>query len=96
MHFPKKGEYGEMGSLFVNPVFLMPKIDYVKLVIDARYLNSVTDLIKHSWLLEPVQMIVTRVNGKNFLDERFILRLPSSTFETGNSETHNFFCWWTT
>ena len=56
----------EMGSLFVNPIILMPKNDYVKLVIDARYLNSVTDLTNYSWPLEPVQMIMTRVNGKFF------------------------------
>ena len=58
------GEDDEMGSLFVNPTILMPKNDYVKLVIDARYLNSVTDLTNYSWPLEPVQMIMTRVNGK--------------------------------
>ena len=56
----------EMGSLFVNPIILMPKSDYVKLVIDARFLNSVTDLTNYSWPLEPVQMIMTRVNGKFF------------------------------
>ena len=38
------GDDDEMGSLFVNPKILIPKNDYVKLVIDARYLNSVTDL----------------------------------------------------
>ena len=30
-------------GLFVNPIILMPKNEYVKLVIDARYLSSVTD-----------------------------------------------------
>ena len=60
------GDDDEMGSLFVNPIILMPKNDYVKLVIDARYLNSVTDLTNYSWPLEPVQMIRTRVNGKFF------------------------------
>ena len=30
------GDDDEMGSLFVNPIILMPKHDYVKLVIDAR------------------------------------------------------------
>ena len=38
------GEGDEMGSLFVNPILLMLKKHYVKLVIDARYLNLVTDL----------------------------------------------------
>ena len=56
----------EMGSLIVNPIILMPKNDYVKLMIDTRYLNSVTDLTNYSWPLEPVQMIMTRVNGKVF------------------------------
>ena len=62
----EKGDDDEMGSLFVNPIILMPKNDYVKLVIDARYLNPVTDLTNYSWPLEPVQMIMTRVNGKFF------------------------------
>ena len=56
----------EMGSLFVNPIIPMHKNDYVKLVIDARYLNSVTDSTSYSWPLEAVQMIMTRVNGKVF------------------------------
>ena len=38
------GHDDEMGWLFVNPIILMPINDNVKLVIDARYLNSVTDL----------------------------------------------------
>ena len=40
----ERGDDDEMGSLFVNPIILMPKNDYVKLVIDAIYINSVTDL----------------------------------------------------
>ena len=44
----------------------MPKNDYVKLVIDACYLNSVTDLTNYSGPLEPVQTIITRLNGKFF------------------------------
>ena len=60
------GDDDEMGLLFVNPIILMPKSDYVKLVIDARFLNFVTDLTNYSWLLEHVQIIMTRVNGKFF------------------------------
>ena len=56
----------EMGSLFVNPIILMPKHDYLKLVVGARFLNSVTHLTIYSWRLEPVKMIKTRVNGKLF------------------------------
>ena len=60
------GDHDEMGSLFVNPIILMPRNQYVKLLFDARYLNSVTDPTNYSWPLEPVHMIMTRVNGKVF------------------------------
>ena len=60
------GDDDEMGSLFVKLIILMPENDYVKLVIDAIYLNSVTDPSNYSWPLEPVQMIMTRVNSKFF------------------------------
>ena len=56
----------EMGSLFVNLIILMSKNHYVKLVIDARYLNSVSDLTNSSGHSEPVQMIMTRINDKVF------------------------------
>ena len=62
----KMGDNDKMGSLFVNPIILMPKNNYVKLGTDARYVNSVTDPTNCSWPLEPVQMIMTRVNGKVF------------------------------
>ena len=60
------GDDDEMGSLSVNLIILMPNNDYVKLVIDARYLNSVTDLTNYSQPLEPVQMTMTKVNSKVF------------------------------
>ena len=40
----EKGSDVEMGSLFSNPIITLPKGDSVKLMIDARYLNSITDL----------------------------------------------------
>ena len=60
------GDDEEMGSLFFKLIIFMPKNDYEKLVIDAEHYNSVTDLPSHSWTLEPVQMIMTKVNGKVF------------------------------
>ena len=56
----------ELGSLFVNPIILLPRANYVKLVIDASYLNSITNLTNYACPLEPVQMVRTRNNGKNF------------------------------
>ena len=60
------GDDDELGSLFDNSIILLPKADFVNLVIDARYLNSITDLTNYSWPLEPVQMIITRINGNYF------------------------------
>ena len=62
----KMGDDDEMESFFVNPIILLPRNDYVKLVIDACYLNSVTDHTNFSWPLEPIQMIMPRVNGQLF------------------------------
>ena len=62
----EKGYDDQMGPLFVNPIILMPKSDYVKLVMGAPFLNSVTHLSNNSWPLEPLQMIVALVNGKLF------------------------------
>ena len=57
------GSDGEMGSLFTNPIIIIPKGDMVNLVIDARYLNSITDFSNYSWPLEPIQMLLTRLDG---------------------------------
>ena len=40
------GSHVEMCSLSTNPIIILPKGDTVKLVIDARYLNCITDLSK--------------------------------------------------
>ena len=57
-------------SPFVNPNNLMPQQEYKKLVYNARYLNSATDLANYSKPLETVQAIMTRVSGK-FLSSMF-------------------------
>ena len=53
------GDDTEMESSFINPVIIFPKGNKVKLVIDARYLNSITDLCKYSWPLEPIGSLLT-------------------------------------
>ena len=59
-------EHDDMNSRFVNPIIIFPKKDYVKLVIDARHLNSTTDTSNSSWPLEPLQVLITPVNGSYF------------------------------
>ena len=61
--FVKYGSDVEMGSFFTNPIIILPKGDPVKMVIDARYLNSITDLSNYSSPLEQVQMLLTRLDG---------------------------------
>ena len=53
-------------SLYVIPINIKLESDYVKLVIDARYLNLMTDLTNYYLPLEPVQMVMTGINGKFF------------------------------
>ena len=48
----------EMGSLFTNPIIILPKVHTVKLVIDARYLNSNINFSNYSPHPEPVQMLL--------------------------------------
>ena len=62
----EKGDLDELGSLLCNSIILLPKTEYVKLVIDAGYLNTITKLTNYLWPLEPVQMNMTRINGKYF------------------------------
>ena len=59
-------EKDDMNSWFVNPVIILPKKDYVKLVLDASYLKSITDTSNCSWPLEPLQVLMTRINGSYF------------------------------
>ena len=55
-----------MNSCFVNPVIILPKKDYVKLVMDARYLNSMLDTSNSSWPLETLNVLMTRITGAIF------------------------------
>ena len=64
-------EHDDLNSWFVNRNIILPKNDYVKLVIDARYLNSITDTSISSWPLEPLQVLMTRVNGAYFTSSDF-------------------------
>ena len=57
------GDVIEMGFMFTNTIIILPKGDSIKLDIDARFLNSITDLSSHSWPLEPLNTILTRING---------------------------------
>ena len=59
-------EHDDLNSWFVNPIIILPKKDYGNIVIDARYLNSITDTSNSSWPLEPLQVLMIRLNGAYF------------------------------
>ena len=54
------------GNTFINPVIILAKGEPLKIVLDARYLNSLIDETKCNWPIEPIQVILTKINGKYF------------------------------
>ena len=54
------------GNIFINSVIILAKGESLKIVLDARYLNSLIDESKCNWPIEPIQVILTKINGKYF------------------------------
>ena len=63
---PVHKEKQPKGNTFINPVNILAKGDSLKIVLDARYLNSLADESKCNWPIEPIQVILTKINGKYF------------------------------
>ena len=55
-----KGSNGGMSLLFTTSIIILPKEITVQLVIDPRYLNSITNLSNYSLRIEPEQMLLIR------------------------------------
>ena len=53
-------------NTFINLVVILAKVESLKLVLDARYLNSLIDESKCNWPIEPIQVTLTKINGKKF------------------------------
>ena len=65
--FPvNKEEQQPKGNTFINPVNILAKGELLKIVLDARYLNSLIDESKFKWPIELIQVILTKINGKCF------------------------------
>ena len=60
------GNDKEMAIEFIKPIIFPRKGNTVKLVIDAQYLNSITNLSRCSWPLEPIGSLLTRLKGNFF------------------------------
>ena len=63
---PVNKEEQPIGNTFINLVIILAKGESLKIVLDARYLNSLTDESKCNWPIEPIQVILTKINGKYF------------------------------
>ena len=63
---PVNKEEQPKGNTFINPVIILAKGESLKIVLDARYLNSLIDESKCNWPFEPIQVILTKINGKYF------------------------------
>ena len=63
---PVNKEEQPKGNTFINPVIILAKGKALKIVLDARYLNSLNDESKCNWPIEPFQVILTKINGKYF------------------------------
>ena len=63
---PVNKEEQPKGNTSINPVIILAKGESLKLVLDARYLNSLIDESKCYWPIEPIQVILTKINGKYF------------------------------
>ena len=45
---------------------MLAKGESIKIVLGARYLNSLIDESKCKWPIEPIQVYLTKMNGKYF------------------------------
>ena len=46
----------------INPVIILARGESLKNVLDAGYLNSLIDEPKCNWPIEPIQVILTKIN----------------------------------
>ena len=63
---PVNKEEQPKGNTFINPVIILAKGESLKIVLDARYLNSLIDESRCNWPIELIQVILTKINGKFF------------------------------
>ena len=63
---PVNKEEQPKGNTFINLVIILANGESLKIVLDARYLNSLIDESKCNWPIEPIQVILTKIIGKYF------------------------------
>ena len=63
---PVNKEEQPKGNTFINPVIILAEGESLKIVLDARHLNSLIEESKCNWPIEPIQVILTKINGKYY------------------------------
>ena len=61
---PLNKEEQPKGNFSINPATILAKVESVKIVLDARYLNSLIDEFKCNWPIEDIQVILNKTNGQ--------------------------------
>ena len=90
---PVNKEEQPKGNTFINPVIILAKGESLKIVLDARYLNSVIDESKCNWPIEPIQVILTKINGKYFTTTDMNNAYNQMPLDK-KSQTINTICYW--
>ena len=60
---PVNKEEQPKGNTSINPIIILTKGESLRIVLDARYLNSLFDESKCNCPIEPIQVILTKING---------------------------------
>ena len=67
---PVNKEKQPKGNTFINPVITLAKGESLKIVLDARYLNSLIDESKCNWPIEPIQVIFTTADMNSACNQK--------------------------
>ena len=63
---PVNKEEQPKGNTLINPDITLANGESLKIVLVTRYLSSLIDESKCNWRIEPIQVILTKINGKSF------------------------------
>ena len=84
---PVNKEEQPKGNTFINPVIILAKGESLKIVLDARYLNSLIDESKCNWPIEPIQVILNDPHTENTTKEQNDIHLGNQN--TKSTTTKN-------
>ena len=68
---PVNKEEQPKGNTLINLVIFLAKRESLKIVQDAKYLNSLIDESKGNWHIELFQVILAKINGKKSPNSRY-------------------------